>query len=155
MRVCEIVAKFNEDRQIVLSAGKVYSGYQGCCFNAESVVDFFCRSVGMDKEIDEYGYIMCFDAKLKPVAMFEVAHGGVNSAAFGARDVYSKALMVNATGVVMLHNHPSGEPEPSPEDDAMTKRLEKAGRIVGVQLLDHIIIGDRGKWYSYVVNRRL
>jgi DNA repair protein RadC len=61
--------------------------------------------------------------------------------------VYKEALRFSAVSIVLVHNHPSGDPSPSPQDVATTKRLVEAGKLMGVDLLDHVVIGD-GRWAS-------
>ena len=58
------------------------------------------------------------------------------------REVFKEAIKVNAASIIVAHNHPSGDPAPSREDVAVTERLVKAGKIMDIQVLDHIIIGD-------------
>ena len=58
------------------------------------------------------------------------------------RDRFVEALQKNAVSIVLLHNHPSGDPTPSKEDVLITRRIQEAGRLIGVELLDHIVIGD-------------
>jgi DNA repair protein RadC len=68
----------------------------------------------------------------------------VNSSIMSVREILQKALLANAVSIFIMHNHPSGDPTPSREDIQVTERLIKAGEIVGVQVLDHIIIGRPG-----------
>ncbi len=72
----------------------------------------------------------------------QVSVGDVSSAPAGPREVFASAVRRGASCVVFLHNHPSGDPEPSKEDVDITARLTKAGEILGIRVLDHIIIGD-------------
>ena len=58
------------------------------------------------------------------------------------RELFVEALQKNAVSIVLLHNHPSGDPTPSKEDVLITRRIQEAGRLIGVELLDHIVIGD-------------
>ena len=60
-----------------------------------------------------------------------------------------------ATGIFLFHNHPSGEPQPSSEDKDMTTRLRLSGELVGVRMVDHIIVGDEGKFFSFKENNLL
>lgn len=69
--------------------------------------------------------------------------GTVNSALFSPREIYLEAMKHEAVHILLLHNHPSGDPRPSRNDIMATKRVEKAGELIGITLLDHIIIGDR------------
>lgn len=97
------------------------------------------------EEPEEYMYMICMNVKNKIIGVFEISHGTVNASLVQPREVFQKALLANAVSIIVMHNHPSGDPTPSREDIEVTKRLVEAGKIVGVEVLDHIIIGD---WYS-------
>lgn len=75
------------------------------------------------------------------LAMAEVAVGNLDSAPIHPREVFKEAVRRSAAAVIIAHNHPSGNPEPSADDLAITERLRAAGRIVGIEVLDHLIIG--------------
>lgn len=72
----------------------------------------------------------------------EISKGGLNGTMADPKDVFRQAVREGATGIILCHNHPSGDPTPSPEDIEVTKRLQEAGEILGVRVLDHIIFGD-------------
>lgn len=95
------------------------------------------------EEPEEYMYMICMNTKNKIIGVFEISHGSVNSSIVNPREVFQKALLANAVSIIVMHNHPSGDPTPSREDIEVTKRLVEAGKIVGVEVLDHIIVGDR------------
>ncbi len=76
-----------------------------------------------------------------------VSLGSVNANLLHPRETFKPALINSAIGVIVLHNHPSGDLEPSEDDLEVTKRLKKAGEILGIDLLDHIIFSER-KWLS-------
>ena len=76
-----------------------------------------------------------------------VAVGGLDSAPIHPREVFKDAIRRSAAAVILVHNHPSGTPEPSADDLRITARLQEAGRVVGIEVLDHIIIGD-GRFVS-------
>jgi DNA repair protein RadC len=95
------------------------------------------------EESEEYLYMICVNTKNKVIGVFEVSHGNVNSSILGAREVFQKALLANAVSIILIHNHPSGDPTPSRQDIEITKRIAEAGTLIGIELLDHIIIGDR------------
>jgi len=76
-----------------------------------------------------------------------VAVGGLDSAPIHPREVFKDAIRRSAAAVVLVHNHPSGTPEPSADDLRITTRLQEAGRVVGIEVLDHLIIGD-GRFVS-------
>lgn len=72
----------------------------------------------------------------------DISVGTVNTTLVSPREIYLEALRKNAVSVILLHNHPSGDPTPSKEDIMITERVREAGMIIGIELLDHIIIGD-------------
>src|SRR5262245_9320338 len=73
-----------------------------------------------------------------------VSVGSLSASIVHPREVFRPALEVAAAGVIVAHNHPSGDPEPSPEDLAVTRRLAEAGSLLGIELLDHVIVAARG-----------
>lgn len=73
---------------------------------------------------------------------FELSKGTVNSSVASPREIFIAALKAGAVYIVLIHNHPSGDPLPSREDISTTKRIKEAGNIIGISLIDHIIIGD-------------
>lgn len=92
---------------------------------------------------EEYMYMICMNTKNRVIGVFEISHGSVNSSIVSPREIFQKALLANAVSIIVMHNHPSGDPKPSPEDIEVTKRIVEAGKIIGVQVLDHIIVGDQ------------
>lgn len=95
------------------------------------------------EEPEEYMYMICMNVKNKVIGVFEISHGTVNASLVSPREVFQKALLANAVSVIFLHNHPSGDCTPSREDIEITSRLIEAGKILNVEVLDHIIVGDK------------
>lgn len=95
------------------------------------------------EEPEEYMYMICMNTKNKIIGVFEISHGSVNASIVNPREVFQKALLANAVSIILMHNHPSGDCTPSNEDINVTKRLVDAGKIVGIEVLDHIIVGDK------------
>jgi DNA repair protein RadC len=91
--------------------------------------------------------VLCLGARHHPLHVGVVAVGSLNSAAVQPREVYRTAVVVNAAAVVLAHNHPSGDPEPSEDDVRLTRRLQRCGETLGIELLDHLVIGA-GNWVS-------
>lgn len=87
-------------------------------------------------------FLLCLDAKCKVLCCKEVGEGSVNTAGISVRKIVETALSVNATTVVLAHNHPSGVALPSPEDIQTTQRIAMALRAVEVNLADHIVVAD-------------
>lgn len=94
-----------------------------------------------DEAVEVFG-ILCLTTKFRVICWHEVSRGCLDSATVHPREVFKPALLVNSAAVLAAHNHPSGDPEPSPDDIALTRRLAAAGAILGIELLDHIIVGD-------------
>lgn len=109
--------------------------------NVARVAKYFLR---LPERTEEYLYMLCMNNKLNMIGVFELSHGNVNSSIVSVREMYQKALLANAVSIILMHNHPSGDPTPSREDIEVTKRAKEAGELLGVQLLDHIVVGRPG-----------
>lgn len=99
--------------------------------------------IARDRACESLWAVM-LDARSRITAVHEVARGGVASVAVTAADVFRAAVITGATAIVLVHNHPSGETAPSGEDLSFTERLIEAGKLLGVSVLDHVIIGADG-----------
>jgi DNA repair protein RadC len=88
------------------------------------------------------------------IGYYEVSRGTLDSTLVHPREVFKAAILANAAAIILTHNHPSGDPTPSPDDLALTQRLVQAGQIIGIDVLDHVIVGD-GRWTSFVELGRL
>jgi DNA repair protein RadC len=88
------------------------------------------------------------DVRNRLLAERELYRGTLSRAAVEPRRVLQEGLLLGAAGCVVFHNHPSGDPTPSGEDLAFTRRLAEAGEIVGVRLVDHLVLGGPGRWVS-------
>lgn len=89
--------------------------------------------------------VLLLNTKLAPIGKpMVVALGTVNETVVSPRDVFREAVKRNATAVLVAHNHPSGDLEPSGQDEQLTVRLTKAGKLLGIQVLDHLIVSKTG-----------
>lgn len=86
--------------------------------------------------------LLLLNTKTKLIGETDISKGTVNSAVISPRELFVEALQKNAVSIILLHNHPSGDPTPSKEDVLITRRIRDAGELIGVELLDHIIIGN-------------
>lgn len=109
----------------------------------EDVVDVARDFLRLEEESEEYLYMIGLNTKNRVLGVFEVSHGTANASIVGTREIFQKALLLNAVSIILMHNHPSGDSKPSREDIDVTKKASEAGKIVGVEVLDHIIIGDK------------
>jgi DNA repair protein RadC len=98
--------------------------------------------------------ILCLSTKHRVIAYHEVSRGTLDATLVHPREVFKAALLANAAAIILTHNHPSGDPSPSADDVQLTSRLVDAGALLGVDVLDHIIVGD-GRYYSFKEAGRL
>lgn len=85
--------------------------------------------------------LVTLDTKNHPTSISTVSIGSLNSSIVHPREVFKPAILANSASIIIGHNHPSGDPEPSTEDISITKRIKECGEILGIELLDHTIIG--------------
>jgi DNA repair protein RadC len=90
----------------------------------------------------EFFVALLLDAKNQLIRRADVHIGTANTSLVGAREVFREAVKDGAVGIIVAHNHPSGDPTPSPEDVAVTRQLRDAGKLLDIPLLDHVIIGE-------------
>ena len=95
----------------------------------------------------EHLRVMLLDRRNRVVETVEVYKGSVNSSQVRVGELFKEAVRKNASAVVVIHNHPSGDPTPSPDDVAVTRAIVQAGKLLDVEVLDHLVIGQ-GKWVS-------
>ena len=86
--------------------------------------------------------IIALNTKNKVVGVHIISVGSLNASIVHPREIYKSAILNNSSTIIMFHNHPSGDPTPSQEDIGITKRIFEAGKILGIELLDHLIIGE-------------
>jgi len=87
------------------------------------------------------------NTKNEVLKVVDISHGGLDGTLAAPRDVFRQALREGVSAVILCHNHPSGDPEPSPDDLQLTRRLVESGELLGVHVLDHVIFGD-GRFVS-------
>jgi DNA repair protein RadC len=100
-------------------------------------------------------FAVSVDVKNRVLSVDEIARGSSDSVVFGPKELFSVVLARQAHGVICAHNHPSGDPAPSAEDAALTARLADGARILGLRFLDHLILGESGRFYSFADAGRL
>lgn len=99
-------------------------------------------------EIHEKFVVIVLNAKNRVISIRQIAEGSLSSAVVHPREVFRNAIINNAASIICAHNHPSGDPAPSNEDKYLTDSLVETGKILGIPVLDHLIIGD-GSYYSF------
>lgn len=106
----------------------------------ETVANYYMQD--MRHLTQEKILLIMLDSKSKILKDMIISSGTVNSSLLSPREIFLTALKYEAVNVIILHNHPSGDPTPSREDINTTKRMKDAGNLIGIKLMDHIIIGD-------------
>lgn len=94
------------------------------------------------------------DSKNHCIGVFELSHGTVNMSSITSREIFVRLCLVGAVNFVLVHNHPSGDITPSKEDELVTDKVHAVGLMIGINMLDHIIIGD-GCYYSFNENGKI
>jgi len=108
----------------------------------DDVIAFVGRK--LRKEQREHFLVLLLNARHEVMGKETVSIGSLNASIVHPREVFKPAITASAASVILVHNHPSGDPEPSEEDLTITKRLVEAGELLGVQVLDHVIVAERG-----------
>ncbi len=106
----------------------------------KSVADYYMQD--MRHLTREQVMLLMMDSKNKIIKDMIISEGSVNTSIMPTREVFVNAIKYEAVNIILLHNHPSGDPTPSGEDIRVTKKLYEAGNLIGITLMDHIIIGD-------------
>jgi DNA repair protein RadC len=110
--------------------------------------NLFIEVAELDKRTEEVFVMATIDVRNKVTGLFEVSTGTLNSSLVTPREVFKRAILQNAAGIVLGHNHPSGNIDASSDDINITKNLVKSGKILGVNVVDHIIVGNEGDYSS-------
>ncbi len=102
------------------------------------------------KEVDrEYFVVFFLDQKNRLTGIHTVSMGSLTASVVHPREVFKGAILAQAAAIIGGHNHPSGDVQPSREDRALTARLYQAGKLLGIHMLDHIIVGSEGHYFSF------
>ena len=113
-------------------------------FDAPEVVARHFRTLIAGKDV-EYFWALCLDRKNRLRKRVEVSKGTASSCLVHPREVFKEAIKLSACAIIAVHNHPSGDPAPSRADIQVTRQLGEAAKIIGIDLLDHIVLGQRSK----------
>ena len=111
-----------------------------------SVADYFMEEVRYLEK--ERVYVLFMTTDNSPFHKIKLSEGSIDRSIMDTRELYKEAVKYNAKSIILLHNHPSGNPQPSDADIIITKKIQEFGKMVEIPLLDHIIIGD-AEYYSF------
>jgi DNA repair protein RadC len=115
-------------------------------------VEIIEKFFDMSNEPQETLNMICFDTKGKVIGVSNVSKGTQTTCIIDPREILKRALLCNAVGIMIFHNHPSGDPTPSRQDRQTTEKLKEVCNIMNIVLIDHIIIGDE-KYFSIAEDR--
>lgn len=149
MKIQEINSILNEHRLPVLRETGKYNAET----RASDPAAVFRLLKPMQDFTEEHFVAVALDTKNKVQAVIPCGVGTANTCLCDVRGMFSKLLMFGAVGVIIAHNHPSGIPYPSKEDDTVTKKVAEGCGLLDINFIDHIIIGDRD-YYSYTEEER-
>lgn len=137
MMVREIITRYGETR---IRPGERFQ-------KSSQIYEHFRIRLGEAKQ--EAFYIVLLDNKHKVITEKVISLGTLNQSLVHPREVFAPAIEARAAAIVLIHNHPSGEPSPSNQDIEITKRLVEVGSVVGINVIDHVIVGT-DRYYSFV-----
>lgn len=119
---------------------KACAGESLCFTHPETIARYYMEDLRHEKQ--EQMKLLMLNSKTRLIGETNISKGTVNASLITPRELFIEALQKNAVAIVILHNHPSGDPSPSREDKLLTQRIREAGALIGIDLLDHIIIGN-------------
>jgi len=136
------------DLRIVKESGNRYEFENKYVKTPEKAHQVFIKILELDKRSEEVFAMLTIDVKSKLTGVFTVSIGNLTSSLVKPREVFKRAILQNSAAIILAHNHPSGNPQPSQDDIKLTKNLMEAGEIVDIEIIDHLIIGDGNYFIS-------
>lgn len=117
--------------------------------NYEELADMLFEMFDAGNLADEYVWLICLTTSMQVNGVFEISHGSIQNSLIPVREITQKALLKGAVNVVIAHNHPSGDVEPSCVDIGCTEKINEGLKYVGINLLDHIVLGANSYGNNY------
>lgn len=122
----------------------MHIGSVSCAYDVQNAM----KKIGIADSPEEHFGVFCLNVKGEVIAYHEVSHGELAATNCHPREVFKRAILSNAAGIICVHNHPSGDVTPSDDDLIATRRLFESGKLLGIRLVDHIITGLGGNLIS-------
>jgi len=136
-KACQIQALVEISRRMAAAVPEVRAGIR--C--PQDVADLVMEDM---RHLDrEHFHLLALNTKNQVLANVQVSVGSLNASPVHPREVFKEAIRRSSAAIILIHNHPSGDPTPSREDIEVTKRLDEAGKLLGIEVFDHIVIGDK------------
>ena len=149
VKAIEIKAALELGRRVYMNSDSVNK----ISFNSADIIYNYFYDLLVDKK-QEYFYCVYVDTKGKYIDKKCLFIGTINSSVVHPREVFKEAYLLSANGIICVHNHPSGDSNPSKEDINITKKIKEISIIHGIKLIDHVIIGN-GNYFSFFDNNML
>jgi DNA repair protein RadC len=139
-RVRELEVRYRRVRTVLpVSAGRVAAPQDAAALSVALLADSPVERV----------LALHLNTRHELIGIHRVSVGCLDSAIVHPREVFQAAILSNAAAIVLVHNHPSGDPTPSPDDIALVRRLREASVVMGIDFLDALIVGDAGRYHSF------
>ena len=142
MKVVSYRLELDELRHPILVHEKDINYEVNSLTHPEDVVNLCNKMMRLNSLAEENVIAICVDNKNSVLGIFRVSHGTANFAVCNPREVFIRALVVGASGFFLVHNHPSGNPNPSKDDLDCMERMKKTGNLIGIKLIDFLIVGE-------------
>lgn len=142
MRIKEYRTELDKDKKNVLCEIGYYDVTEDIFDKPEKIARFAINQLHLDRRAEEYVYVVGLTTKTQALGVFEISHGAVSASICNPREIFIRLLLCGASTFVMLHNHPSGDTNPSKADRMVAQKLKEAGDLLGITMIDSIIIGD-------------
>ena len=120
--------------------------------NPDDAVEMLCEIFELDQLAEEHLVMLCLNTKHKIVGAFTVSVGTISQSMVHPREIFKRAIVQNSASILLAHNHPSGDPTPSSDDYTVTTRLAECSKLLGIEMIDHLIITPTGENYSMKAN---
>lgn len=133
---------------LVKESNKLYDFEGKNCCTPDEALNILNEIFNFETQAEEIAVIICMDTKNNIIGAFEISRGSLNSSIIHPREVLKRALICNSANYILAHNHPSGDTTPSKEDISLTMRLNEASKIIGIEMLDHLVIGSNKSYTS-------
>ena len=134
--------------KVVREKDAPYCGTDEQVTKPEIAAGIFERVFALTEQAEEVLCMITLDTRRRPSGFWRVSTGSLTQSIVHPREVFKRALLANAHSVILAHNHPSGDPEFSPEDRECARKIAEAGKIIGVSLLDFLAIGTGDRYQS-------
>lgn len=128
-------------QKLLLVKEQEFKYNQKICSTSD-LVDFIMNVLNINNEAQEVVYLLSLNSKNQLVSFTEIARGGLNMCNISQNEIFKNVLLSNCNKFILLHNHPSGDTTPSKKDIEFTKQILKSSKILNIEFLDHLVIGD-------------